>query len=337
MIHVSTFSICLLIVVSSCNGLRIQSKKTMPTLERLPSIPSNELGEGPHWDVQCQSLFFVDIFGKSIHKYVPATKRHTQADIGIDFVSFIIPISGYKDKFIISIGRQLAVVTWNGESKNVSNLEYIAKIENNTETLENSFNDAKCDPVGRLWAGTMGELLPGGDIAPEKGALYRYDNGYLNMQVNKVGISNGLAWRSDGKKMYYVDTQKETVDQFDYDIITGKISNRKILFTVRKHNIPGRPDGMTIDSDNNLWVAMFTGGRILKISTQKPESLLQVYHIPAKQVTSVTFGGPKLQDLYVTTGKISLHGEVLSPPENGGTFRITGLGITGTPGVSVRL
>nr|CAI5866618.1 unnamed protein product [Callosobruchus analis] len=122
-------------------------------IERLDEIEITELGEGPHWDAEKQCLYFIDIFGKSIHRYVPATKKHTKAVIGTNHVSIIIPVKDEKDKFVVSIGRELAIVTWNGETSNVSHVEKIYEVENDPETIDNRFNDGKCDPTGRLWVG----------------------------------------------------------------------------------------------------------------------------------------------------------------------------------------
>ncbi|XP_023312824.1 regucalcin-like [Anoplophora glabripennis] len=126
-----------------------------PKVERITEIETVELGEGPHWDAETQSLYFVDIFGKSIHKYVPVTKKHTKAVIGTNHVSLIIPVRGEKDKFLISIGRELAIVTWDGESEKVSNVRKLFEVDNDPNTIDNRFNDGKCDPSGRLWAGNV--------------------------------------------------------------------------------------------------------------------------------------------------------------------------------------
>lgn len=309
-----------------------------PTVERLKSVPATELGEGPHWDAESQSLYFVDIFGKSIHKYVPATDKHTKAVIGLNQVSLIVPVRGEKNKYLISIGRELAVVTWDGESEKVAKIEKIVEIENDPETIDNRFNDGKCDPSGRLWAGTMGGEPVNGQVKPQKGSLYSFENKKPMKHLSKLGISNGLAWSADKKKMFYIDTHAGSIDEFDYDIKNGTMSNRRPLFTLKKHNIPGGPDGMTIDKDGKLWVAIFNGHRVIKIDTEKRETLLMSVTLPAKQVTSVAFGGPNLEDLYVTTAKFTIDGELLNAPEHGGTYRITGLNAVGQePGVSVML
>ncbi|KAJ8944500.1 hypothetical protein NQ318_011758 [Aromia moschata] len=294
-----------------------------PTVELIKEIGSVELGEAPHWDEETQSLYFVDIFGESIHKYVPATKKHTKAIIGTNHVSIIIPVKGQKDKFVISIGREIALVTWDGESETVSEVKKLYEVDNNPDTIDNRFNDGKCDPSGRLWAGTMGIEPENGHVQPEMGSLFSFENKKVTSHLNKIGISNGLAWSTELKKFYYIDSFKGRVEEYDFDIESGTISNGKPIFTLEKHNISGFPDGMTIDTDGNLWLAVFNGYQIIQIDPRKPETLLQSIQFPAKQVTSVAFGGPNLDELYVTSARFTVDGQVLPPPEHGGTYKVT--------------
>ncbi|KAG5883046.1 hypothetical protein JTB14_010435 [Gonioctena quinquepunctata] len=327
----------LFISLNKSNGENFSKVEMGPKVERLQAVGVTELGEGPHWDVESQSLYFIDIFGKSIHKYVPATDTHTKAVIGTNHVSLIVPVEGENDKFLISIGRDLAVVTWDGESEKVSNIDKIYEVDSTPEVSSNRFNDGKCDPSGRLWAGTMGEEPTNGQVKKEQGSLYSFWNDTVTRHLSKLGISNGLAWNEKLKKMYYIDTHRFSIYEYDFDINNGTISNGKPIFTLDKNDIVGGPDGMTIDTDGNLWVAIFNGNRVIKIDPRKPETLLETIPIPAKQVTSVAFGGPNLDELYVTSAKFTIDGVVLPPPEHGGTYRVTGINAKGLPGVKVVL
>lgn len=117
-------------------------------------------------------------------------------------------------------------------------------------------------------------------------------------------------------------------------------ANEQTVFTLEKHNISGLPDGQTIDADGNLWIAIFGGSRVIQIDPRKPEILLQTVKIPAKQVTSVAFGGPNLDELFVTTASVVTEVQEYafdSSEGNGYTYRITGLGVKGLPGVKVKL
>lgn len=299
-----------------------------PKVERITEIPNLELGEGPHWDIATQSLYLVDIHGKTIYKYVPSTGQQTQITFEKP-VSFIIPVKSKRDQFIISLERELNIITWDGQSQEVSNIEKIAEVDQGTG---NRINDGKVDPSGRLWAGTMGPEPERLKIEPERGSLFSLNNsGEVAYHVDKIGISNGLAWNKDRTKLYYVDSFKGSVDAFDFDIVNGTISNRTPIFTVSKHDINGLPDGLTIDVDGNLWVAVFNSYSVVKIDPRIPETLLQTVKIPALQVTSVAWGGIDLDVLFVTSGSFTVDGEELSSPNDGATFKVTGLGTKGLP------
>ncbi|KAF7285022.1 hypothetical protein GWI33_012336 [Rhynchophorus ferrugineus] len=257
-----------------------------PVVEKIQEIPNIQLGEGPHWDIATQSLYFVDIFGKAIHKYVPATGKHTKAVFDKP-VSLIVPVKGQRNKFVISLEREVYVVTWDGESEKASSLSKLGEVDQGTQTR---INDGKCDPKGRLWFGTMGAEPVYGQVEPNSGSFFSYSNSKITTHLTKVGISNG------------------SIDQFDIKLETGEISNRQAIFTLNKHNIDGVPDGMTIDADGNLWVAIFNGYKVLKINPRKPETLIQTVDIPAKQTTSVAWGGPNLDILYVTSASFTVDG-----------------------------
>jgi gluconolactonase len=186
------------------------------------------------------------------------------------------------------------------------------------------------------------------------GSLYTFDNKrQLKSQVDNIKIANGLAFNDKTKKMFYIDSLKGTVDQFDFDITTGSVSNRKVWFTLQKLSIPGIPDGMTIDSDGNLWVAVFGGGRVLKVDGSKSETLLDTIEIPAEQVialdcsvkkllsvfqvTSVAFGGKNLDELYVTTAAVEIQNKKPVRPVDGAVYKVTGTGSKGLPGASFKL
>ncbi|KAJ8918474.1 hypothetical protein NQ315_008171 [Exocentrus adspersus] len=296
----------------------------VPHIERIAE--NCMLAEGPHWDKETQSLYFVDIAGQAIYRYVPATKKVTKASTGAH-VSLIIPVKGQKDTFVISSERELRIVSWNGESDNFTVLK---KIENDSG---NNINDGKCDPKGRLWTGTMALKEDGGGVVEGVSEFYVVEKDKITKVADKITVSNGLAFNTGLKKMYYIDSPIGTVDEFDFDLESGTVENRKPIFTLSRHDIPGYADGMTIDSDGNLWVSIFGGGRIVKIDPRKPESLLYTLSLPAKQPTSVAFGGSNLDELYITTARIKFGPDAeLLPPENGAIYKVTGLGVRGFPG-----
>lgn len=139
-------------------------------------------------------------------------------------MSFVIPVEGAKNKFAIGLGRTLAVVTWDGVSKMVSNVEKLGDVDNEPDTLGNRLNDAKADPSGRLWLGTMGPEPVYGHVEPKKGSLYSFGpDKSFKRHLTKITVSNGLAWNEALKKFYYIDSPERTIVQFDFDITAGTI------------------------------------------------------------------------------------------------------------------
>lgn len=156
-------------------------------------------------------------------------------------VSIIIPVKGNCQQFLVSLERDISIITWDGVSDKPSKIEKIGEVDVGTK---NRMNDGKCDGVGRLWVGkdnklssvyycnivflwlklgTMGPEPINGHVEPWLGSLYTLTKGKLDTHLTKVGISNGLTFSSDYKKFYYTDTLTGRVDQFDYDIDTGSI------------------------------------------------------------------------------------------------------------------
>ncbi|RZF33538.1 hypothetical protein LSTR_LSTR008184 [Laodelphax striatellus] len=287
------------------------------------------LGEGPHWDVQTQCLYYVDIKKGSILCYNRELNKNYSAVVGEGKkpVSLIIPVESQKNRFVITMKNDVVLVTWDGSSTDVTDMEVIASMEPEDNT--NRLNDGKADPQGRLWAGTMGkevvdEVTQKKGYEPDKGSLYTlHKDKSIKKQLTKLGIANGLAWTEDKKKMYYIDSLKKRVDSYDYDDETGNISNEKVVFDFIKNDLPGFPDGMTMDAEGKLFVANYGGSQVLKIDPVSGE-LLDKIPIPALNVTSVAFGGSNLDELYVTTAsadKPTVEGE-----ENDGClYRVTNL------------
>jgi len=184
----------------------------------------------------------------------------------------------------------------------------------------NRFNDGKVGPDGRFYAGTM-SLKEEKDV----GWVYSLDQDYkVHKLFGPVSISNGMAWTKDTKTFYYVDTPQMRLDAFDFDVKTSKLSNRRVAFTFPKDT--GYPDGITIDDQDNVWVAHWEGSRITRWDPRSGKLLLTI-PIPTKKVTSVAFGGPKLNDIYVTSASVGL--DRTQHPEAGSLFVIHNTPFTG--------
>ena len=175
----------------------------------------------------------------------------------------------------------------------------VTHIADPEKRADNRFNDGKCDPAGRFWAGTLSYKE-----SPEQGALYRLDKDLsAHRLVEKVTCSNGIVWSGDAKTMYYIDSPTMRVDAFDYDVETGSVSNRRTVISCEKGH--GYPDGMAIDAEDKLWVAHWDGSAVRRWDP-KTGKLLRSIELPATRITSCAFGGPKLDKLYVTSATTGL-------------------------------
>ena len=179
--------------------------------------------------------------------------------------------------------------------------------------LGNRMNDGKCDPAGRFWCGSMHP-----DETKGAGNLWMMD---VDLSVEKklagVTISNGLAWTADATKLYYIDTPTGQVDVFDYDITTGAINNRRMAV---KNVWGGYFDGMTIDVEDNLYIAIWQGGCVLKIDPRTGVLLAKITVPGVKNVTCCTFGGDNLNELYITNSAEKT--DAKEEPNAGAVFHI---------------
>ena len=182
---------------------------------------------------------------------------------------------------------------------------------------ENRFNDAACDPRGRLWAGTM-HIEASRDREPT-GALYRLDASGLVPFATDIGIANGLGWSPDGGTMYFAETHRGTIWAYDYDVATGIPSNRRILAEVPDEI--GVPDGLTVDSAGRILRRAFGAVRG-STSTRRDGTLDQVIAMPVPSPTSCCLGGPDLCTLYITTDGRGLSGEHADDPLPGRLFAL---------------
>ncbi|XP_055914737.1 regucalcin-like [Eupeodes corollae] len=292
------------------------------------------LGEGPHWDIEKQSLYFVDIENAQVLRYDYAENKVYRCQIENEkLASYIIPIEGANNKFLVGIGRRISVINWDGFSKTCKVEKDILTVEEgDPKCTQNRINDGKCDPRGRLFCGTMNTI----DIFSNRtGNFYRIDEGgKYKLLKDNIGISNGLAWNEKNNKFYYIDSLDLKVREYDYDFETGCLKNPRDAFNLTSLQEEGKmvvPDGMTIDSDGNLYVATFGGSSVYKVDPKNGQILLQI-KLPCEQITSAAFGGPNLDILYVTTARL------LNKPAPGGTtYKITGIGAKGLPMAKCKL
>ncbi|CAL4126330.1 unnamed protein product, partial [Meganyctiphanes norvegica] len=256
--------------------------------------PPVELGEGPYWCEEQSALYYVDITQGNVHRYF--TKTNTRQTLHVEptesggSVSLVVPVKGRGNDFIVSIGRSLGLVNWplDAPDHHITKAQILHTVD--SASPSNRFNDGKCDPQGRLWAGTMGKGDDPDETQREKGSLFYLDSrNQLTHWITKVTISNGMAWSQDRKTFYYIDSLTYCLDTFDYEDDSGKISNRRLVIDFKKAGIPEMPDGMTIDVEGNLWVAFFFGSKVVCIEPGSGHVLREV-RLPAQNITSVCWG-----------------------------------------------
>jgi len=272
-----------------------------------------DVGEAPHWDERSRTLLFVDLTGGMVFRYDQSGVRLGSFSVGQE-VGAVVPRR--DGGLVLAIRDGIAVTTESGEG-----LELTAPVER--DIPGNRMNDAKCDPAGRLLAGTMAF-----DLSPHSAALYCVEPDWsFERIVPDVTQSNGIAWGPGGSRMYFIDSATHGVDVFDYDVDTCSASNRRRLVTIDPAH--GIPDGMAADDKGNLWVACFGGAAVRCYSPAG--ALLDEIFFPVTQVTSCAFGGSGLADLYVTSAAYRLSADQLKKEPHAGATFICRPGAEGMP------
>ena len=211
--------------------------------------------------------------------------------------------------FVVAVERGFALVDGDGAVEALPELWEDAGVR---------MNDGATDPHGRFYCGSMAY-----DMSAGAGAVYRLDaGGAVSVVLSSVTSSNGLAWSPDGATAHYVDSLTYRIDVFDYDELG--LTGRRPFVTVAADD--GMPDGLTVDREGGVWVALFGGSAVRRYS---PDGKLdEVLELPVSQVTACTFGGPALDELYITTSRLEVAGG--DQPEAGSVFRAK-TGVAGLP------
>jgi sugar lactone lactonase YvrE len=271
------------------------------------------LGEGPVWDAEQQRLVWLDILPGLVHRFDPATGDDDVFRAGKPVGSAGLRHGG---GLVLAVEDGFALLDpgWR-------RLDQAVYVEHPGPRAR--FNEGKCDPAGRFLAGTMAY-----DLTPGAGSVYRLGPDLeVTRLLDGVTISNGLAWTADGATLYYIDSPTQGVDAFDYDAGTGRLANRR-----RVVDIPaaaGLPDGMTLDTDGCLWVALWGGSAVQRYT---PAGRLDtVLSFPASNITCPVFGGPGLGVLYVTSARDGLDERQLAAQPHAGAIFAADVGARGLP------
>ena len=275
-----------------------------------------QLGEGALWNAADASLYFVDILGREVLAFTPASGAQRRWAVP-QMIGWIVPRAG--GGWLAGFRQGIAALTLEPEVK----VEWLQRLHAEDSPLR--LNDAKADADGRLWFGTMRI-----DETGNAGRFYRWVNGGAPEVVDDgYGVSNGPAFSPDGHTVYHTDSAAATIYAFDLSS-DGGLSRKRTFVEFGKYQ--GFPDGMTTDAAGHVWVAHWAGSRV----TQRDLSgrVLKTLVVPAPNVTNVAFGGPGLNDLYITTARLHLaDGALAQSPRSGGLFVARGVGPGRLPGV----
>jgi sugar lactone lactonase YvrE len=238
------------------------------------------IGENPLWHPLEQRLYWTDITRGKLFRYDPKTGKHEQCYSGPPVGGFTVQADG---TLLLFMARG-AIAEWRD-----GHLHYI--IEEISDERESRFNDVISDPVGRVFCGTM-------PTRTRPGRLYRLDrDGVLHLLLEGIGVSNGMGFTLDRRRMYYTDSAACSIYLFDYYEETGALTNQRVWLHTPEG--AGVPDGMTVDAEGYVWSARWDGSALYRY---KPDGFEERrIEFPAKKVASVAFGGKDLSDLYITT------------------------------------
>jgi sugar lactone lactonase YvrE len=275
------------------------------------------LGEGPVWDWRSKRLLWVDIEGFAVHLYDPVQREHGVINVGEFVGSLAVRKSG---GLVVALTSGFAALDpETGEIMPLADAE--------SHLPGNRFNDGKCDPAGRFWAGS---LALDEDNGRGKGNLWCLNPDHtVQLKIPGVWISNGLAWTRDERTMYYIDSPTQQVVAYDYDRASGAISNPRTVIKVPAEEM-GYPDGMTIDEEGLLWIAHWDGGHVCRWNPHTGAELAEI-KVPVSRPTSCVFGGDDFGTLYITSARTRLSAEQLAAQPLAGSLFKCRPGVRGLP------
>ena len=273
-----------------------------------------ELAEGPRWDARTGRLLWVDILAGQVHSLDPDTAQDRSLDLGRHVGAVAPDTTAYG--VVAAVREGFVVVDADGAQRP---LDLVL-----AGRAELRFNDGRVDRAGRFWAGTMRY-----DLSPGHGTLYRLDPGRRATPVwTGLGLTNGLDWSPDDRLFYLVDSTARTVDVADFDLADGALTGRRRFLDVDA--ALGSPDGLAVDCDGGVWVALYGGGRVHRYT---PAGQLDtILEVPgASHVTSPGFGGPDLDVLFVTTALENVDPARRPEQPNAGAVLAVRPGVAGQP------
>jgi L-arabinonolactonase len=275
-----------------------------------------QLGECPVWSAPEARLYWVDIDGRAIHRYDPATGLDEQRPAPGRPAS--LALTATPGRLLVAVERRLASFDWASGTW----LDWMAL---EPDGGGNRLNDGRCDPGGRFWVGSMFDPASAGRSI---GLLHRVERDGTAVTVKSaIGVANGLAFAPDGRTMYFADTLRDTVWAYDYDVDTGEATNERVFLDFGP--LPGRPDGACVDADGCYWIACVFGSAVLRVTPAG--AIDRRIDVPVEKPTMPAFGGPDLSTLFITTiGGGGSHAIDRTQPVAGGIFAVDA-GVKGLP------
>jgi sugar lactone lactonase YvrE len=272
--------------------------------------PQASLGEAPLWDARSGNLVWVDIFPGIVHVMAPSGRAVASYAVGHP-VGSAMPADG--GGWLLADARGFSLLHPDGRVDVV--LDMLA------DRPHFRCNDAKCDPRGRAWAGTVAA-----DMAPGTGGLYRLDPGPVAVQVlDGLTVANGIGWSPDHRTLWFADSGDRCIRGFDYDVATGELGTRRHAIPLGE--APGVADGLCVDDEGGVWVGLWGGSGVHRYT---PDGRLDtVIEVPASQVTSCTFGGAGGTTLFITTARIGLAPDALEREPHAGDLFVVEPGVSG--------
>lgn len=272
------------------------------------------LGECPLWDFRHNRLLWVDSLQKKIHAFHPNSGQRQSWEMPDQIGSI-----GLRAK-----GGLIAAFRNGFHFVDLETGEVTPILDPEAEIADTRLNDGKCDRQGRFWCGSMNE-----NFAKPNASLYRLDP---DLSCHKMDsgftVSNGIAWSLDDRVMYFSDSRVAKYYQYDFDAVSGKLSNRRSF--ANPDLLEGRIDGATVDSDGNYWCALFNSTTVACIDSEG--HVIRRIELPVRYPTMCNFGGEDMKTLYVTSATFPIKPEKLNvESQDGGLFSITGLGVSGIP------
>jgi sugar lactone lactonase YvrE len=257
----------------------------MVTAQQFLSV-TNELGEGSFWSADEQRLYWLDIKRKRYYKMDITNKQYDVVDVGAE-----IGVMALKERGGLVMATDKGFVSWDTETRKMTSIDNPLQGQANRR-----FNDGNIDVKGRFWAGDMCD--PPEVCKTPQCNLYKLDpDGTVTIMDRGLGMPNGLVWSLDNRTMYLTDSPQQVIYAYDFDPESGTIENRRPF--VQTHDLPGVPDGLTIDAEGFLWSLRYYGGRVIRYD---PDGKIErEVLVPVPHTSSCTFAGPDLTDLFITT------------------------------------